>query len=106
MNEHIIEIGSLILGLLMYFAGLAIWPIQACVRRRWDVRSKALATVCGLHLLVLLALNAITDAKLGADAHHAWWMFVLLNLCSCFASIICWVAASEVDARRLRSRTG
>jgi drug/metabolite transporter (DMT)-like permease len=106
MNEHILEAGALILGLLMYFAGLAIWPIQACVRRRWDVRSKALAIVCGLHLGVLLAFTAITDAKFGSDAHHAWWMFVLLNLCSSFASLFCWLAASEVDARKLRNRTG
>ena len=106
MNEVITEGTSLILGLLMYFGGLLIWPVQVCVHRRWDVRSKALATVCGLHLLLLLALTAITNARLGSDAHHAWWMFVLLNLCSCFASLICWLAASEIDALRLRNRRG
>ena len=46
----------------MYLAGLLIWPIQACIRRRWDVRSKALAVVFGLHLLFLLALTTVTDA--------------------------------------------
>ena len=96
----------MVLGLFMYFAGLLIWPVQACVRRRWDFRSKALAVVFGLHLLLLLLLTLITDSLLGTDAYEAWWMFVLLNMCSAIASVACWLVGSHLDAQQLPKRTG
>jgi len=63
MDARAIEVLSLIVGLLMYFAGVVVWPVQACVRRRWDARSKTLATVCGLHLLALLTLTDLRQCR-------------------------------------------
>jgi len=106
MNDSTAEAISMIFGLLMYFGGLLIWPVQACVRRRWDARNKALAVVFAVHLLLLLMLTLVTDALLRGDAIYAWWAFVLLNACSSFASLVCWLAASDLDARGLPKRTG
>lgn len=76
---------------VMYFGGLMVWPVQACVRRKWDRLSKGLALVCGIHLVFLIFLALYTKNWLGTDAHHAWWWFVLLNLGSLFASLVVWI---------------
>ncbi len=101
MSDFAIEMFSLVLGSLMYFGGLLVWPTQACVRHRWDKLSKALAVVCGIHVVLLVVATALTDAFVGSDAHHAWWLFVLLNLISVVASLMAWVATSSHHGKEL-----
>lgn len=100
MTESATEIASMIIAVVMYFGGLLIWPAQACIRRRWDVLAKALGIVWAVHLLLLIVLVLVSDALFGSDAHHAWWLFVLLNLGSCFGSIMTWLVTSVRNESR------
>lgn len=85
---------------LIYLGGLLVWPAQMAVRRRWDIRSKALGVVCAIHVVLLALLVFGTEAFSGTDAHHAWWVFVLLNGASCFGSVMTWLVTSEVKEPR------
>lgn len=104
MSDSVNETVSTILWVLTHFGGLLIWPAQACFRRRWDNRSKALAAVCVVHLALVGMLTVLTGAQYGSDAHHAWWLFVVLNLISSAAALVVWLATSRHNDKAISNR--
>jgi hypothetical protein len=61
--------------------------------------------VGAVHLVLLGLLTVLTDALYGTDAHHGWWLFVVLNFVACIVCLVTWLTSSKHNENALPKRT-
>jgi hypothetical protein len=80
MQEVLINIGAVLLGVPFYLSGLLVWPVCSFVWRRKKRRARALRWVFVGQLLCLLVLVGFFVFSDGLLEHQYYWLIYIIIL--------------------------